>query len=150
LFPHKSVCINNNYPLHPPISLLVKQTQLYKLRVAHQSTMSPVLVNNQGQCCLYETKLVATSRLGLPHQLPHGLKDLTLEGKPLHLKVQKVKKQQQIDCARGNKSPLLPMAYPTRQLHPTPHQKTLPMEGLVDAVTRWRLAVDGCYRHGRH
>jgi hypothetical protein len=94
LLPHKSVHINNNCPLHPPISLLVKQTQLNKLRAAHQSTMSLVLVNNQGQCCLHETRLMATSKLGLPHQLPHGLKDLTLEGKPLHLKVQEVKRQQ--------------------------------------------------------
>jgi hypothetical protein len=54
--------------------------------------MSLVLVNNQGQPCLRETKRVAVSKLGLPYQLPRDLKDLTLQGRPLHLKVQEVKR----------------------------------------------------------
>jgi hypothetical protein len=74
----KSVRINSNYPLHPPISLLVSQAQFSKLRAAQQSMMSLMLVNNQGQHCLHETRLMVTSRLGLPYHLPHGLRDLTI------------------------------------------------------------------------
>jgi len=56
--------------------------------------MSPVLVNNQGQGYLHETKLVAVSRPGLPYHLPRSLKNLMLQGRPFHLKVQEVRKPQ--------------------------------------------------------
>jgi hypothetical protein len=46
LLPCKNIRISNNYPLHPPINLLVNQTQLNKLKAAQQSMMSLMLVNN--------------------------------------------------------------------------------------------------------
>jgi hypothetical protein len=38
------------------------------------------------------TRLVATSKLGLPYHLPRSLRDFMLQGKPFHLRVQEVKR----------------------------------------------------------
>jgi hypothetical protein len=76
------------------------------------------------------------NKLGLPYHLPHDLRDLMFQGKPFNLEFQEVRRQQRkLIAQEATKVHYYLRLVPEGQLHPTPHQRSLLMEGLANTIT---------------